>query len=231
MFRPYHKFNDCKKLEKYCLELRDNGQLSDNIHESFIRHHYSLCHKLKSAQYHLESLENYIERQKTEENEPAEIVYRVNFHFDGFTYAIGSALDIFAREVLTYFGHSLSDNVYFQTAKEKISVSHPGNLILSKIAIPKWRKEFSDYRNTALHECVVGLSFSGNVEVIGGVAHKEISFPLPDDPRASHIAKTYNKNPDIVEYCCKTFKRTLTLINPAYCEICRQARIAGGFPI
>lgn len=205
--------------------------MADDIHDAFIRYHYSLRHKLDSAKYYLESIERYIEIQKTEEDEPVDIVYRVNFYFDGFTHAIGSALDIFARELLTYFGHPLPTRVYFQTAIDQLTVSHPGNPIIPTISFPRWRQEFGEYRNTATHECVVGQNFTGTVNVIGGVTYRELIFPLPDDPRAHHGAKTYNRNPDIVEYCRKTFKRTLLLLNPAYREIREQGEASGGFPI
>jgi len=205
--------------------------MSDQVHEAHLKYHYSLRYKLRSAVYHVERLGTYLNSQQAQAQPPEAIVYRVNFHFDGFTHVIGSALDIFAREIIAYFGQPMPQHVYFQTAHQTVSSSHPGNAILPKLDDPTWRSEFSEYRNTATHESVVGSNYMNEITVEGGLTHIKIRFPLPDDPRAALANRTYKNNPDIVEYCRRTLVRTLRLLNPAYVEVRDQARAKGAFPL
>ncbi len=230
-FAPYHRFARCNALERLIISLREQGTVPDNIFEGFLRYHYSLVHKLRSARYHADTIRDYLSAQQTQRAAPRDVVYRVNYHFDGFTHVVGSAMDIFAREVITYFGLPLPANVYFNTAHSEIALARPGDLILPLIDTPAWRLEFSDYRNTATHENLVGTSYQIDIEVRGHSESRRMVFPLPDDPRAAPIERTFRRNPNVVHYCERTLSRVLSLFNVAYEHLCQRIRTGGRLPI
>src|SRR5690349_11346164 len=194
-FPPYHNFAACERMESAVKAGAAAGGIAAAIVTQHETYHYSILHKLRSAKYHVDTLKSYLSSQDTSQNNPEDIVYRVNFHFDGFLHVLGSSTDIFAREILTYFGEPLPPKVYFHTAHQLLSVRRPGDSILPIIDSPVWRQEFSDYRNTATHESLVAPLYNLRVEVVGGVSTQRLEFPIPDDPRAA--VKTYNRNKDI----------------------------------
>ncbi len=231
MFTPFHTFAGSRNLERVITKLRGAGAVPIDIATAYETYHFSLLHKLQSAQYHVQTLANYLATQASAAH-PAtagEIVYRVNFHFDGFTYVVGGALDILARELLSYFGIALPAQVYFATAHDQIAAHRAGDPILPCIAPPTWKAEFGDYRNTATHENIVGNEYQISMRVVGGKEERRYVFPLPDDPRAN--TRTYEHNPDIVVYCTNTFKRTLSLVNRAYDNVATRAKTAGALPL
>jgi len=161
--------------------------------------------------------------------DPAELVYRVNFHFDGFLHVIGSAMDIFARELLGYFNIPLPAKVYFHVARDQITAQRAGDPILPLLVAPSWKAEFSDYRNTATHERLIGVEYTRKTHMKGGAPTFQLIFPIPDDPRAATY--TFRKNPDIVDYCKKTFMRTVSCFNQVYTHIEHRAKVAGALPL
>ncbi|MCZ6480910.1 MAG: hypothetical protein O6929_10980 [candidate division NC10 bacterium] len=230
-FAPYHRFARCNALERLITSLRQQGAVPDDVFEGFQRYHYSLVHKLRSARYHVDTMRDYLGAQQTQPTASQDVVYRVNYHFDGFTHVVGSAMDIFAREAMTYFGLTLPDNAYFNTAHSEIASARPGDPILALIDTPAWRSEFSDYRNTATHESIVTTRFQIEYEVLGHDESRRMVFPLPDDPRAVLAGRTFQRNPNVVQYCEMTFTRVLRLFNVAYQHLCRRIQAAGRLPI
>lgn len=230
-FSPYHQFRDCNNLESTIRAIQQNGNISELSLHGFDIYHFSLLHKLRSAEQYLESLRDYLGRQDTVDEEPAEIAYTVNFHFDGFTFAIGSSLDIFAREILCYLGIQLPRRVYFHTARNEISKLRNNDPLEARLADPNWLGEFKDYRNTATHENIVGSSFTIDIDYHAGKVHRRLLFPLPDDPRESPSDRTYQNNKDIVKYCEDTFTRTLRLIHPVYSDLCTRIQQNGSLPV
>jgi len=186
-------------------------------------------HKLRSAKYHVECLKSYLESQDPSKTQAPDIVYQVNFHFDGFLHVLGSGADIFAREMLTYFGVTLPGLVYFHTAEELIGGARPGDPVLPLLAPPAWRAEFGEYRNTATHESLIGTTFTIRVEVQGRKQIQRLEYPVPDDPRAS--PRTFKKYPDIVEYCRLTYRRWLTLFNKTYEHVAARIKTANVLPL
>lgn len=228
-FSPYHAFRDCKRLENRIEAIRAAGHIPDDVFERYELYHYSLIHKLRSARYHIEALRGFLQTQTPNENNLSEIAYRVNFHFDGFVHLLGSSGDIFAREILTYFGEILPAKVYFYKAHTRINTSRPGDAILPLLLAPGWKSEFDDYRNTSTHESLIGTGFSIEIEMHGHNVQRRLKFPLPDDPRAN--VKTYTRNPDIVRYCEVTLTRYLRLFNQAYSHLVGRISATGSLPI
>lgn len=230
-FSPHHRFRKCDRLESQIEEVWDSGDVPHETYDAYRKYHFALLHKLRSAKYHTETIASYLASKGTLEADPSEVVYRINYHFDGFCYVIASALDIFAREVLSYFGIPLPSNVYFRTGEELITKARPGDPVLTYLAEPGWKQEFSDYRNVATHESVVGTRYQVDVEMRGGTEHKKLVYPLPDDPRLPVDDRTYNRNPDIEVYVSTTLTRTLRVFNPAYGHICERIDAVGELPL
>jgi hypothetical protein len=228
-FSPYHRFIGCSALEKTVDGLFEVGQVPTELYAAHQRYHYSILHKLRSARYHIDSLSGFLTSQAALTQSPHDLVYRVNFHFDGFLHAVGSASDIFAREILTYFAAPLPAKVYFSTARTLITALRPGDAILPYLADPSWRQEFLDYRNAATHETLVGIIYTVAYELHGATSTTRIVFPIPDNPRA--IVSAYGNNPDIVKYCETTFRRVLTQLNQAYTHLRPRLRTSGVLPL
>jgi hypothetical protein len=228
-FAPYHNFAACEHLERAVNLGRTAGGIPQPILDRHEIYHYSILHKLRSAKYHVDTLRSFLDSQDTANAAPEDLVYRVNFHFDGFLHVLGSSTDIFARELLTYFGEPLPANVYFHSAHQVLSLNRPGDPILPIIDTPPWKQEFNDYRNTATHESLVAPAYTVQVEVVGGTSTKRLKFPIPDDPRAG--VKTYNRNTDIVSYCERTLKRSLSLFNQAYRNVADRLSVTQSLPL
>lgn len=228
-FAPFHNFPECALLEAKVQQLHAAGSVPEAIYIDHLRYHFSLLHKLKSAKYHVESLEKFLNSQQTATADPGALLYRINFHFDGFVYVLGSALDMLAREVLSYYGLVPAGNVYFGTAYQQINTARPGDPVLPLLEPPSWKQEFSEYRNTATHETVVTSGYALHTTMVGHTPTHKFVCPLPDDPRA--ITQTYGRNPNIVEYCKTTLTRSLRLVNPLYRHLRMQANATGALPI
>lgn len=228
-FAPYHAFGACEKLEKQVAALKTAGKVPDDLFRAHEKYHTSLVHKLRSARYHADTLAQYLATVDGPQTDPSEIVYRVNFHFDGFLHVLGSATDIFAREVLTYFGIPHPARVYYHTAREQITALRPGDAVLPFLDDPSWKAEFSDYRNTATHERLIAAGYTIQYDVSGKSAITRIVFPIPDDPRAEQ--PTTKRNQDITEYCGATFRRAVSHFNKTYTHLASRISAAGSLPL
>ena len=56
-FRPYHNFDNRVRLEQIVNSLHTNGNIAPEAYENFNRYHPSMIHKLNSAKYNLERLQ------------------------------------------------------------------------------------------------------------------------------------------------------------------------------
>ena len=228
MFSPYHTFTGCSRLQKEIARLTAAGAIAAPMGQYHDIYHYSLLHKLRSAKYHVDTLKSYLSTQNP--SVPAtELVYRVNFHFDGFLHTLGSGADIFAREILSYFNIPHPQNVYFHTAEQQIALARPGDAVLPFIQSPPWRALFSEYRNTATHENLIGTGYSIQIDIQGGKQIQRLQFPIPDDPRV--WPRTYDHHPDIVEYCRITYRRWLSLFNQTYLHLVTRTAATNTLPL
>ncbi len=228
-FEPYHKFSACRKLEERIVALNDAGAVPAALYAEHERYHFSLLHKLRSARYHVDTLSSFLRSGTAQSMAPIDLVYRVNFHFDGFLHVVGSATDIFAREVLTYFGIPLPNRVYYKTAEEQLTIHRSGDAFITRLQAPSWKQEFSNYRNTSTHERLIGTQYSISVQTQGHSFTQRVVVPVPDDPRSA--VPTFENNPDIVDYCCKTFKRVVSHFNQAYSDLDSRVKSAGCLPL
>jgi len=233
-FRPYHAFTNRVRLERLVKALHDAGTITDSTaYENFNRYHPAMIHKLRSAKYNLMRLKEKLTTTDILEAVSAtgDFMFEVNMYIDGFFYNAGSAMDILARVVLTLFGESLSGNIYFHTAHQRISANRPGDAILDKLDPPSWRELFSAYRNTLTHELIIASKLNIEIDRTGADPVNRIFFPLPDVPRAKPSTRTYRRNPNALHYLSKHFKRVLRLTNTIYGEINERAAIANSLPI
>lgn len=233
MFSPHHRFANCQRLERMISDLRQRGTVTADVFQNHNRYHYALIHKLKSARDNLTRLSSVLNDTPPEEafGDSAEFLYSVNSCIDGFFYAGGSALDILAREVLTYFAIPLTGNIYYRTAHERLTASRPGDQLITKLVDPNWKEEFSNYRNALTHEVLVADSFSIKVEVDGSTQRTKIVFPLPDDPRADPNHRSFRRNENVLVYCEATFRRALSLINQVYGDLGLRIQTNGSLPL
>jgi len=232
-FKPYHNFNNRVRLEQLVIRLNNGGNITSDAHENFNRYHPAMIQKLQSAKYNLERLTEKLTTTDIQEaaNSTEAFMFEVNMYIDGFFYNAGSAMDILARVVLTLFGEQLTGQIYFQTARSRISERRPTDAILTKLSEPLWRESFSDYRNTSTHELILASLYQIVIDAAGGSVVKRIIFPLPDDPRAIPSGRTYKRNPDVEKYVSEHFKRVLSLVNTVYGHIIERATTAGRLPI
>jgi hypothetical protein len=220
-------------LERCVANLQDANHIADSVLTGYHKYHFSLLHKLKSAEHNIQRLEDILTNTATEDivSGLEEFTFLVNMSIDGFFYTGGSALDILAREVLTYFSIPLPHSVYYRTARQELSNHRPGDPLLPRLDDPNWKLDFSNYRNTLTHELLIAGEFSINVKLVGRGQKTQIVFPLPDDPRETLNDRVYNKYPDVLEYCTMHFRRILSLINQIYGDIADRAIAANALPL
>lgn len=251
MFSPYHKFNNSTKLRRTLECMAKSHSIREDIYKSHKKYHYSLNHKLISAKYYIESLKDAYatfnmtagvqssgtsSKREDTSNVPVlsetEIINRLNIYLDGFFYSGGSALDILARELLTYFDIEAPANVYYKTAREEITKKDPNDPIIDLLNDPGWKNEFINYRNAATHELLILDNIIKQSCMDSGLLKtKLISIPLPDDPRLSQDERTYKKHKDVSKYSEKTFKRLLELIGKIYGHLVRRIEKKGSLPL
>jgi hypothetical protein len=224
---------NCPRLQRTIADLNNSGNIPILIYNGHKRYHYSLIHKLKSANKHLENLQNVLENTQVSSvvDNSTNFINEVNMHIDSFFYCCGSAMDILSREIIVYFNISMPAKVYFNTAHQQITAHRAGDNLLPRLTDPTWLDEFKDYRNALTHEVLIGTNFSIIVNADGGVSQTVIVYPLPDNPRADVDNRTFKNNPNSFEYCKTTFTRLLTLINTIYGEINQRATISGQLPL
>jgi len=232
-FVPYHRFQNGRRIERIILSLRTSSSISDAVYKGFHRYHPALIHKLRSANYNLNHLEEKLTNTDIQEaaDPSGDFMFEVNMFIDGFFYNCGSAMDILARVVLMLFGQALPDRVYFGSAYETINANRQGDPILNRLDSPSWRDEFIEYRNTLTHELIIATSYQIHIDNVGGQQTHKIVFPVPDDPRAEPGLWTYRQNPSILEYSKRSFRRVLGLINVIYGDIAERADKIGGLPL
>lgn len=232
-FAPYHLFRNGKRIEQVISSLRDSSSISDIAYAGFHRYHPALMHKLRSAKYNLDRLEDKLATTDIQEAADAtgDFMFEVNMFIDGFLYSCGSAMDILARVVLVLFEEAPRDRVYFETAYETLSTSRPGDSILHRLDPPVWRREFTTYRNASTHELIVATSYRIHIENVEGQMIHTIVFPMPDDPRAVPSQRSYDRNPNALEYLKRTFIRELRLIHTIYGDIVQKAHNTGRLPL
>ncbi|MEN6627929.1 MAG: hypothetical protein ABFD69_17015 [Candidatus Sumerlaeia bacterium] len=233
MFSPYHKLTNCPRLERHIATLRAAGNVADDVFQNHNRYHYALIHKLKCARTSFDRLQNELTDTSPEQivSDSGEFLYSINACIDSFFYTSGSAMDILAREVLTYFSIAMPNKVYYRTAREELTTHRPGDVLISKLADPTWKSEFSNYRNALTHEVLIAGVFSINFVMDGATQRKTIVFPLPDDPRTDPQARTFRQNKDVQLYCDRTLRRLLSLINTIYGDLCSRIQSNQSLPL
>ena len=232
-FTPYHQFQNRRRMERIISSLRTDSLISDAAYEGFQRYHPALMHKLRSAKYNLDRLEEKLTTTDIEEaaDPSGGFMFEVNMFIDGFFYNCGSAMDILARVVLVLFGKPFPDRVYFQSAYEIISENRQEDPMLNRLDSPSWREEFIKYRNTLTHELIIATSYQIHIDNVGGQQTHKIVFPMPDDPTAALDLRTYKRNPNVLEYLKTNFTRVLRLINTIYGDIIQRANQTGSLPL
>jgi hypothetical protein len=234
MFSPYHQFRDCCRLERLIKELDERGDITSEVLGGYRRYHNALIYKLRCAKYYVDRLKNALTdaRPATVAEDAQQFLFSINRFIDGFFYSGGSALDILAREVLTYFALALPDYVYFRTARVEIQRHRPGDPILGRLGDPPWKQQFSDYRNTQTHELLLVGRLDIRITGVGVDAEKqEIVLALPDNPRDPLDDRTYDRHPDALEYCKLHLTRLLRLIHQTYSHIADRIETTGSLPL
>ena len=233
MFWPYHHFENCIALRRCIDQLFDRSCVTQEIRDRFYVHHKALEHKLKSAQYNLGKLTGLCESTSLADlsTSLSEFDFNANLYIDGFFYNGGSALDIFAREVLALYSIQPTGDVHYSTARSEISNRYQSDPLLTRLDNPNWKGEFSNYRNAATHEVLLSTSISLNIQMTHPSQVQRINLPLPDNPRIAPSSRTFTRNRDAVKYCTTTFKRLLRHINIIYGEIANRALANGRLPL
>lgn len=229
MFTGIHQFRRCEELESVVGELHQRNAVGADAWAGYHKYHYAAVHKLKCAHYYFTQFDQTVNSSTPEElvNRTSELIFTVNRLLDGFFYTSGSAMDIIAREVITYLGLPHPAKVYFHTAHTEVAKHRPGDPILPRLENPPWKDEFSNYRNALTHELMVVGQFSISLALHG---QSRVTVPLPDDPRLEVALRVYRRNPDAVEYVRMHFKRLVSLTNLIYGDIAERAKVAGRLP-
>ena len=230
-FSPYHAFASNRKLELLVRTLRNGGMITPAVCENIDRYHPAIIHKLQSARHHLSALADKTTEVDVQNLDIESFMFDVNLSIDGYFSSVGSALDILAREVLTYFGVPLPPKVYYHTAREKLTLARAGDPILNRLNDPTWMQEFKDYRNTLTHELILATDLNLRWTIGGTQQAQSLTLPLPDDPRAAPGSRTFTTNADVVEYCKLNIRRILRHVNCIYKDILTRARATGSLPI
>lgn len=232
-FNPYHQFHNRTRLEQFVEQCRNNNTLPTPVADGYDRYHRATIHKLKAAMHHIKMLEGKLTPANIHVAITAnsDYMFEVNMYIDAFFYCAGSAMDILARELLIYFGIPLPRDVYFQTARTLIAANRPGDSILPRLADPPWRTQFSKYRNSLTHELILATTYSIHTNLATAAPVQQIVFPLPDDPRIPPAQRTFDNNPNALDYLSQHLKRLLSLCNVIYGEVDSRARTGGALPL
>ena len=233
-FSPYHRFRNSERLENAISKLERSQAGPPHVFEKHHQYHLALLHKLKYAMHYIQEFERIVTSTKPEETlaSNSEFLFDINRNIDGFFSSIGSAMDILAREVLTYFNQLPSGNVYFENAYDTLSNTHPGDAILDFLTKPRWRDEFRNYRNASTHEVILTTSHIVSINHTQiGVKNTSITVPLPDDPRALPAERTFERNPNAFLYIKSTLYLLLDIISRLYYHIAQRANAQGSLPL
>lgn len=234
VFRPYHHFENCATLKSRIKQLSDLSCVPQRIYDRYQNYHIALEHKLKGTEHNLDNLENLIQTTSIASISvnPTDFIFRANLYIDGFFYNGDSALDILAREILSLFDIHTTGHVYYNTAHKRISDQYPTDPLLARLTDPPWKEEFSDYRNALTHEVILSTTMNLSIILLSAdVQSQSLKLPLPDDPRVAPASRTFNTNPDALDYFKKTFKRLLRHINTIYGDIATRISANGNLPL
>jgi len=227
-----HQFGHCRRIERCVETLNQSGQVTGQVLSAYHAYHFALIHKLRSAEHNLKRLEQLLQDVPAQSiAAPEQLFFEANMCLDGFFYCGGSALDILAREILSYFAIPLPNRVYYWSARRLLAARRPGDPLLPRLTDPPWRQSFADYRNTLTHELLLADNLSVRVRMVGAAAQQEAVFPLPDDPRLPAAQRTYNVNPNALEYSRVHFRRLVSHINTIYGELRPRIEANGGLPL
>jgi hypothetical protein len=238
-FHPPTQFGKSIDLTTQIYRLKESEQVPENVYQNFIRYHSSLIHKLKSAQFNLDSFKNKFTDTKIEDTASSDFMFEVNMFIDGFFYNAGSTLDILARVVLTSFGQVLPRYIKFKTAYEILNEQKPGDPILP-LLVQDWFDQFSNYRNALTHEiilapdCHIEIAYTGNIPLPDEAPIDppyKIVIPLPDNPRADRAERTTEEHPDGLKYLEEHFALILQTANLIYGNISDRAEQNGQLPL
>lgn len=215
------------------MQMKEDNLVPDDIFASYNNYHFALVYKLECAHYYLEKLSDLLESDLTENISTSGKNFNktVNRNIDGFFYSSGSALDILAREVLSYYGETLPERVYFHTAYNTLSQRIRDSAILEKLRTPSWKELFSDYRNTLTHELILANALNLNIRFEGDKQISEIIIFLPDDPKLKPEDRTFDKKIEVLEYTTTSFRKQVSLINQIYGEILSNIKLNNQFPL
>jgi hypothetical protein len=202
-------------------QLRKKNAVPQPVYVSHQLYHYSLFHKLVCAKHHVHALESLLAEQLSSAGsvDTSTLLPKANMYIDIFLYFGGSALDILAREVLSYFAIPLPRVVYYESARKELSKIDPHDPLLDRLGDPSWKGQFSDYRNAATHERLLADRVNVTVVHVGQLQETRVVLPLPDDPRIPQAQRKYEKNPDVVAYCIRQLRRIVSHTNQIYREL------------
>jgi len=228
-----HRFQNCKRLERCMERLEHSGSVPGGVKAAYQAYHFALVHKLRSAERNLIGLEQVLKSYSapTTATGAPQFLFEANMYLDGFFYCGGSAFDILAREVLSYFGILPTGNVYYGHAKAELHANRPGDPLLPRLGDPPWKDSFSHYRNTLTHELLLATNYTISVRLDGRSVQQQAVVPLPDDPRVPAGSRTYDENPDAAEYIRNHFRRLVSHINAIYGELEPRMNTKGSLPL
>ena len=235
MFPNYHNFSGCKCLERTIKRFDVGINIPNNIYDNYCRYHFSVVQKLKSAEYHLERLKEISSRPGIAEyafKNTSKFLFEINLSLDGFLYFCGSALDIFARDILTYYDliPPPPNDVYFDKALDLITQNNPGNMIIPRLLNISWLDRFRNYRNCSTHEEMISSNFGVTIGLSATETTRSLQLKLPDDPK--RYPRTYNRRDTILTvYCESTFKSILRLFNTIYIDLNDLVVMNGNLPL
>lgn len=230
MLSPFHRFDNCKQLRAAVASVK--GASPPAILEGHKVYHYALYGKLRSARQNLLLLDGLLSSEFPGPGGLDEdLAADANMYLDSLLYFSSGALDILAREVLTYFGIALPPKVYYRTAAAQLAIKYPTDPLLVRLAKPSWKAELATYRNAATHELLLADRLDYHVQLHGGTKTVELRIPLPNDPRKPPGQRRYTRNTDALKYSKTTFKRILSHINCIYGDLAGRITAAGKLPL
>lgn len=232
-FSGFHKFQGEGQLVRLVEKLYEDKYMSERDYNLFWVYHRALIQKLRSAFYYRENLTRYLGDSDPAEviKNPDQFVFNVNRYADGFFHSLGSATDIFARELIFLHGQPMPANVYFGTAYQKLSALTPPPSFLGKINSPAWLLDFKKYRNVSTHELLIVSNYKTKLEVKGKDFSSTIEVLLPDDPQLDYEKRTYANEKELMNYCGNMFFKSLSLLNSVYTKIAASIKTANAIPL
>ena len=237
MFVKRHHFRGCQNLQRTIQTLYDTNQIIPSVYSNYCKYHFSVLKKLRAIEISLEELKDTIAKidtsQDIKKEDLKELLFQVNYRLDSFLYFCVSSLDVFARDILSYYDlipSGRNAKVYFHTARHQIRNINQNNTLLSRLQDPPWLQELLDYRNCATHESTLTEAVNTETIEIGPELRTTIGLKLPDDPKVH--PRSYNRSDTVItDYCDLTFNRILRLFNPIYIDLNSLIIANSGLPL